>query len=83
MTDRKIKVFFLGSGIIAVPSLAALNNDPGIELVGVGTQPDKKAGRGNKLRATPVGQKSEELGLDPWKIDNINDQGISQQATCS
>lgn len=74
MTDRKIKVFFLGSGIIAVPSLVALNDDPSIDLIGVGTQPDKKAGRGNRMTPTPVGQKADELGLDPWKIENINDQ---------
>ncbi|MCM8525848.1 MAG: methionyl-tRNA formyltransferase [Lentisphaeraceae bacterium] len=74
MTDRKIKVFFLGSGIIAVPSLVALQNAPDIDLVGVGTQPDKKAGRGNKMTPTPVGQKADELGLEPWKIDNINNQ---------
>ena len=74
MTDRKIKVFFLGSGLIAVPSLVALSSNPAVELVGVGTQPDKKAGRGNKMTATPVGQKAEQLGLNPWKIDNINDQ---------
>ena len=79
MTDRKIKVFFLGSGIIAVPSLIALHEDPCIELLGVGTQPDKKAGRGNRMTPTAVGRKAEELGLEPWKIDNINDQSYLNQ----
>ena len=79
MTDRKIKVFFLGSGIIAVPSMMALFNDPNIDLLGVGTQPDKKAGRGNKMTPTPVGQKADELGLSPWKIDNINNQDYLNQ----
>jgi len=79
MTDRKIKVFFLGSGIIAVPSLLALHEDPNIELLGVGTQPDKKAGRGNRMTPTAVGRKADELGLSPWKIDNINDQSYLNQ----
>ena len=79
MTDRKIKVFFLGSGIIAVPSLIALHDDPGIELLGVGTQPDKKAGRGNRMTPTAVGQKADELSLKPWKIDNINKQDYLNQ----
>ncbi len=79
MTDRKIKVFFLGSGIIAVPSLIALHDDPDIELLGVGTQPDKKAGRGNRMTPTAVGQKADELGLNPWKIENINDQNYLNQ----
>ena len=74
MTDRKTKVFFLGSGIIAVPSMVALSEDPSIDLVGVGTQPDKKAGRGNRMTPTPVGRKADELSLNPWKIDNINNQ---------
>ncbi|MCM8536102.1 MAG: methionyl-tRNA formyltransferase [Lentisphaeraceae bacterium] len=74
MTANKTKVFFLGSGDIAVPSLRALHENDAIELVGVGTQPDKKAGRGNKLTATPVGKAADDLSLAPWKIDNINQE---------
>ena len=71
MADN-LKVFFLGSGSIAIPSLAALNENQHIELVGVGTQPDKKAGRGNRMTPTPVGQFADSVGLNPWKIENIN-----------
>jgi methionyl-tRNA formyltransferase len=74
MTENRLKVLFLGSGDIAIPSLQAVHESDSIDLVGVGTQPDKKAGRGNKLTATPIGQKAEELQLSPWKIDNINTQ---------
>ncbi len=72
MTNKRLRIFFLGSGIIAVPTLLALVQDNSVELVGVATQPDKKAGRGNKLTATPGGETAEKLGLQPWKIENIN-----------
>lgn len=74
MTNGKIKLFFLGSGLIAVPSLVALHEDPSIDLLGVGTQPDKKAGRGNKMTATAVGQEADKLGLKLWKFANVNEE---------
>ena len=79
MTENKTKVFFLGSGDIAVPSLRALNDSDSIDLVGVGTQPDKKAGRGNKMTPTPVGKVAEDLDLSPWKIDNINRESFVEK----
>jgi methionyl-tRNA formyltransferase len=79
MADQKLKVFFLGSGDIATPSLQALHESRSIELLGVGTQPDKKAGRGNKMTPTPVGVLAEKLGLDPWKISNINNSSYIER----
>jgi methionyl-tRNA formyltransferase len=73
MSDKKLKVFFLGSGSIAVPSLDVLAKSDLVELIGVGTQQDKKAGRGNRMTPTPVGRTAEELGLNPWKVLNINE----------
>ena len=52
---RKIKVYFLGSGEFAVPYLDILTNCSNVELVGVGTQPDRPFGRRRQLRPTPVG----------------------------
>ena len=52
---RKIKVYFLGSGEFAVPYLDVLTNCSNVELVGVGTQPDRPFGRRRQLRPTPVG----------------------------
>jgi methionyl-tRNA formyltransferase len=79
MADKKLKVFFLGSGHIAVPSLAAIAQSARLELVGTGTQPDKNAGRGKKLTPTPVGRTAEELNLAPMKITNVNDPEIVAQ----
>ena len=79
MTENKLKVFFLGSGDIAVPSLLSLHESESIDLVGVGTQPDKKAGRGNKMTPTPVGKTAADLNLAPWKIDNINKESFIEK----
>ncbi|NQZ56887.1 MAG: methionyl-tRNA formyltransferase [Lentisphaeraceae bacterium] len=76
MAIDKIRVFFLGSASIAVPALEALLATDHVELLGVGTQPDRKAGRGNRLTPTPVGKRAEELELAPHKIGNVNDEAF-------
>lgn len=48
------KVLFLGTPEFAVASLRCLIDDPGLEVVGVITQPDRPAGRGQRLCAPPV-----------------------------
>ena len=50
----RVRTIFLGSGSFAVPVLETLANHPRVELVGVITAPDRPAGRGNVMRATPV-----------------------------
>lgn len=48
-----MKIVFMGTPQAAVSSLEKLLSD-GHEIVSVWTQPDKPAGRGNKLKASPV-----------------------------
>jgi methionyl-tRNA formyltransferase len=48
-------IVFLGSGAFAIPSLEALLRS-GHRLLHVFSQPDRPAGRGNKLTPTPVSQ---------------------------
>jgi methionyl-tRNA formyltransferase len=48
-----MKIVFMGTPQAAVPSLEKIIND-GHEIVAVWTQPDRPAGRGNKLTAPPV-----------------------------
>jgi len=57
------RIVFLGTPDFAVPSLQALIDHPKLEVVGVVTQPDRPAGRGQKLRQSPVKQKAEVSGL--------------------
>ena len=50
-----MKIIFAGTPEFAVPALAALIQ-AGHEIVMVLTQPDRPAGRGMKLQASPVKQ---------------------------
>ncbi|MBV7259405.1 methionyl-tRNA formyltransferase [Erythrobacter crassostreae] len=58
-----MKIAFMGTPDFAVPALAALH-DAGHEIVCVYTQPPRPAGRGKKLRPSPVQAKAEALGLE-------------------
>ena len=49
-----MRVLFIGTGEIGVPTLRMLQQSPEHELVGVITQPDKPAGRDQRLRASPI-----------------------------
>ena len=57
-----MKVLFWGTPDFALPSLRALESE-GHSVVGVVTQPDKPAGRGQKMRPSPVKVQAEEEGL--------------------
>lgn len=52
--NKHMDVVFLGSGAFGVPTLKRLACEHNI--TGIVTQPDRKAGRGSKLTATPIGQ---------------------------
>ncbi len=66
------RVYFLGSGPLGIPALEALATASTIELVGVGTQPDRPSGRHRHLHATPLGQAAEAMGLKPNKPACVN-----------
>lgn len=69
---KKVKVYFLGSGKIAVPVLNRLVWSDRIELLGIGTQLDRPAGRNKKLHPTPVGEFAHASGLQADKIPSVN-----------
>ncbi|MEM9312305.1 MAG: methionyl-tRNA formyltransferase, partial [Pseudomonadota bacterium] len=58
-----MRIVFMGTPDFAVPALVALR-EAGHEIACVYTQPPRPAGRGKKLRASPVQVKAEELGLE-------------------
>ncbi|HYW77175.1 MAG TPA: methionyl-tRNA formyltransferase [Gammaproteobacteria bacterium] len=65
-----MRLIFAGTSEFALPSLEALAGRH--NLARVVTQPDRPAGRGRKLRATPVREKAEALGLSvstPVRLD--------------
>jgi methionyl-tRNA formyltransferase len=59
---NKTRTVFMGSPDFSVSTLRALA-DAGYDIVGVVSQPDRPAGRGNKLTPPPVKVAADELGL--------------------
>ncbi len=49
-----MRVVYIGSGGFACPSLKKLISDSSFEVLGLITQPDKRAGRGHQLKTTPT-----------------------------
>ena len=68
----KLKIYFLGSGAIAVPVLRACLSEDSLEVAGIGTQPDRTAGRRGRLTPTPVGVFVASAGLSADKPENVN-----------
>ena len=69
-----LRVVFMGTPDFAIPSLKSLAARPDIAtIVAVYTQPDRPAGRGQKLTKPPIKIVAEELGLPIFQPENIND----------
>ena len=72
MTNKDLRIIFLGTPEFAVASLDALYN-AGYNIVGVVTAPDKPAGRGMKLQESAVKKYATEKNiktLQPEKLKN-------------
>lgn len=65
-----MRIIFMGTPAIALPTLERILKD-GHEVVGVFTQPDRPAGRGNKLAAPPVKELALEQGLPVFQPTKI------------
>jgi methionyl-tRNA formyltransferase len=70
MTE-KIRIVFLGTPAFSLPALQALVDDPRIDVVTVVTQPDRPAGRGQKLTPPPIKVLGEQLGLPTFQTASI------------
>jgi methionyl-tRNA formyltransferase len=76
------RILFAGTPEFAVPCLTALTDgqgEAGIEVVGVYTQPDRPAGRGRKLAASPVKQAALGLGLPVLQPETLRDKEAQAQ----
>ena len=77
-----MKVVFFGSGTFAVPSLAAVAASAH-ELVRIVTQPARPAGRGGKVRPTPVAAAAEQMGREVVECADVNSaKAIEAVAAC-
>lgn len=75
MKKGDLRILFMGTPEFAVESLKMLveNN---YNVVGVVTMPDKPAGRGYKLKASPVKQYALEKGLTILQPENLKDESF-------
>ena len=67
---RSLRLLFAGTPEFAVPSFEAARSS-GHELVGVWTQPDRPAGRGRQLSASPVKQAALAAGIPVFQPDTL------------
>ena len=74
-----VAAYFLGSGELGIPVLRNMAENARVKLVGVGTQPDRPAGRKRRLKATPLGDYAGTLGLRPDKPASVNASGFLEQ----
>ena len=70
--SRPLRVLFAGTPEFALPPLKSLIDD-NYEIVAVLTQPDRPAGRGKKLRQSPVKKMAQEHGLKVLQPESLND----------
>lgn len=66
-----LRIVFLGTSAFAIPSLRAVAAGPD-EVAAIFTRPDRPAGRGRRLRATPVKEAGEELGLPVHQPERVS-----------
>lgn len=67
--SKGLKTLFFGTSDFAVPSLRIVAERT--DLRGVVTQPDRPAGRGHKMRATPVKEAALELGIPVFEPQSL------------
>lgn len=70
-----MKIIFAGTPVFAIHALDALM-EAGHEIVLVLTQPDRPAGRGMKLTASPVSLLAQEHGLSVLQPESLRQPGI-------
>jgi len=73
---QTLRLVFAGTPEFAVPSLRAAAAHG--ELVGVYTQPDRPAGRGRTLTASPVKQAAQALGIPVLQPETLRDVDAQQ-----
>ncbi|MDQ7001654.1 MAG: methionyl-tRNA formyltransferase, partial [Ghiorsea sp.] len=68
-----IKVVFAGTPAFSVGCFNTLMADDSVDVVGVVSQPDRKSGRGMKLRPSPVKQAALDAGIDVITPEKLRD----------
>lgn len=73
-----MRVLFAGTPEFALPSLDVLAASAH-KVVGAFTQPDRPAGRGRRLAASPVKTRAQSLGLTVWQPETLRADSVQKQ----
>jgi len=65
-----MRIVYMGSADFSLPSLASLSYDS--QVVGVVTQPDRRAGRGRRKESNPVKSWAQAHSLEVFQPDSVN-----------
>ncbi|MEW9889884.1 MAG: methionyl-tRNA formyltransferase [Candidatus Symbiodolus clandestinus] len=76
--SSQLRIIFAGTPEFAAQHLAVLKS-AGHQLVGILTQPDRPAGRGKKLLASPVKQLALQYGLPLWQPSTLRDEALQEK----
>ena len=68
------RIIFMGTPDFALPSLRSLTENPLLDIIAVFCQPDRKAGRGKKVSASPVKKLTSELGIPLHQPESLKPQ---------
>lgn len=73
-----MNILFMGSAAFAIPSLSALSKS-GHKVSAVITQPDKPAGRGQKLTSPPAAIAASKLGFELYQPKSIRNEKVLEK----
>jgi methionyl-tRNA formyltransferase len=74
-----LRVVFMGTAEIACPSLQALLDNPGCDVLAVVTQPDRPKGRDLRLQPPPVKQLALQRNIDVLQPEKAREPGFLAQ----
>jgi methionyl-tRNA formyltransferase len=74
-----MNIIFMGTPDFAVPSLKKLIDEKDIEISAVVTQPDRKRGRGQKIKFSAVKKTALAADLKVMQSDNVNEKDFLEK----
>lgn len=76
--SQRVRVYYLSSGVIGAPILDALLLDERIELVGIGSQPDRPSGRRQTMTPTAFAAYALSRGCQVERIGSVSAPQFSE-----